>query len=282
MPVFNAFEATNPRLKKNKPFNEGATAGAAKVSSSRGGKSREELRTLGERNGWSDQELLARDVANLGADHYLWFEIFFPARLEHAAQIERNKRQNAERMPIWNSKRMWTGQATEDETERARVAADTFATRTPQFSRTLKDAEIMAQFMKDHELDGTLVQSYTTAFNSLLADEQLSPAPAESADDFLQNHPELHDRRTPPTITARNAKAHATADHFQKAREATAHAGTTSVTDYASDETGYPNYPSKYSFRRLVESLDAESYARRLKDDPQFAAAIDKLNNGNK
>ena len=28
----NAYEATNPRLKKGKPFNEGATAGTAKAT----------------------------------------------------------------------------------------------------------------------------------------------------------------------------------------------------------------------------------------------------------
>jgi hypothetical protein len=146
MPVFNAYAATNPRLKKNKPFNEDATAGAAKVS--RGGKGREELKAMGVANGWADDELDARDVANLSADHYQWFEAFFPARLEHAATLAENGRLNAERMPVWEARRMWRGQATKEETEKARAAGDAFASRTPQFSRTLENAEIMARFWK--------------------------------------------------------------------------------------------------------------------------------------
>jgi len=83
-------------------------------------------------------------------------------------------------------------------------------------------------------------------------------------------------------IAARTAQKEATEKFFEQAKAATAQAGATSLTDYpAADETGYPNFPSKYSFRKLVEGLSAEEYARRLKDDRQFSAALDRLNDGN-
>ena len=78
---------------KTKVFNEGATAGTAKVSS--GGKGREELKSLGERNGWADQELTAHEVGQLSADHYLWFSTFFPDRLEH--HVERRDGKNTDK-----------------------------------------------------------------------------------------------------------------------------------------------------------------------------------------
>lgn len=244
--------------------------------------SKGELKSLGERRNYQDRELDARAVSSLSSDEYLWFQAFFPARLEHAAQIESNKRQNAERMPVWNTRRMWEGKATPEEDEKARAAGDHFATRFPQFDRNLENAQAMVSYMQAHDLDATKVESYVSAYKALVEDGKLTPAPAQSANDFLRSHIELHDKRIPPIIQARNAKAQATAEHFQRARAATAQAGATSVTDYPADETGYPNYPTKYSFRRLVESLDAESYARRLKEDPQFSAALDRLNDGNK
>jgi len=56
-------------------------------------------------------------------------------------------------------------------------------------------------------------------------------------------------RRTHPV---REAKAAQTAKHFEAAANSTAKGTVVNFTDYAADETGYPDYPSKYSFRRLV------------------------------
>jgi len=184
-------------------------------------------------------------------------------------------------MPIWNARRMWEGRATPEEDERARIAGDTFATRTPQFARTMENATLMVEHMKLRDFDATEMSSYFTAFRELTEQGKLIVAPAQSADQYLAAHAELHDHRTPPLIQVREAKAAQTAKHFEAAANSTAKGTVVNFTDYAADEAGYPDYPSKYSFRRLVESLDADSYARRLKDDPQFAAAIDKLNNDN-
>lgn len=48
------------------------------------------------------------------------------------------------------------------------------------------------------------------------------------------------------------------------------------------ESTGYPQAPTKYSFRKLLDSLSADEFQRRVNEDPQFVAAIDKLNNGNR
>ena len=227
------------------------------------------------RHGWQIRPISHEDILKMSSAEFRFHEVWNKEALDRAFTIEQNKRTTE--LPIRNIKRMWEGKATPDENEKCRIAGDTFATRTPQFARTMENAMLMIEHMQAHDLDATKIESYTAAFRELTEQGRLTVAPAESADEFLRSHPELHDQRTPVLIQARQSKAQATAEHFQKAKEATGHAGTTSVTDYPADETGYPNYPSKYSFRRLVESLDAESYARRVKDDPQFAAAINKL-----
>jgi len=38
---------------------------------------------------------------------------------------------------------------------------------------------------------------------------------------------------------------------------------------------------TKYSLKKLLDSLDADSYRKRLNDDPAFATAVDRLQNGN-
>ncbi len=281
MPVFNAYEATNPRLKKSKPFNDGATAGTAKVSSSRGGKSREELKALGERMGWSVRELSMREIQQMSADETLWQGEFNKEGFDRAFTLAENGRLNAERMPIWNVRRMWGGGITPDEDSAARIAGNQFANRCLQFERTIENAQAIVEWMQAHELDATKVESYVSAFNALVEEGKLTPAPTQSADDFLRNHAELHDTRTPPIIAARNAKAEQTQKYFEAAANATARAGATQITTYPErDRIGYGDH-TRYSFRKLLESLPADDYKKRLIEDKSFAAAVDKLQNGN-
>ncbi len=245
--------------------------------------SKSELKSLGERKGWTVREISAREIQQqMSADEVLWHEAFNKENVDRAFERQRIDKHNREAMGQWAVKRMWEGKATPEENEKARIAGDTFAMRTPKFARTIESAQIMVEYMQQNDLDATKVESYVIAYKALVEDGKLTPAPAQSADDFLRSHPELHDTRTPPIIAVRAARKEATEKFFEQAKAATAQAGATSVTDYPADETGYPNYPTKYSFRRLVESLDAESYARRLKEDPQFSAALDRLNDGNK
>src|SRR5260370_37145263 len=229
MAVFNAYEATNPRLKK-KPFNDGVTAGTAKVSSSRGAKSRDALTALGERQGWRVRELSMREIQQMSADETLWHEAYNKENFDVAFTLAENGRLNRERMPVWNVRRMWNGRATSEEDSAALIAGNQFATRCPQFERSIENPQAIVEWMQANDLDATKVESYVRAFRALVEEGRLIPAKPESADDFLANHPELHDRRTPPIIAARNARVEGTRKHFEAAANAPTQSTSTTLT----------------------------------------------------
>jgi hypothetical protein len=111
----------------------------------------------------------------------------------------------------------------------------------------------------------------------------LKPEDKLSADQFFAAHPELHESRTPPIIIQKQQVAAATAKHFEQAKSGTAEGRAVRFTDMGGkDHSGYPSHPTKYSFRRLLDSLDSVEYQRRLTQDPTFAKAVDSLNDGNK
>src|SRR6266567_2255216 len=70
--------------------------------------SKSELKALGERRNYQDRALDARAVANLSSDEYLWFQTFFPARIEHAAQIENVKNHNKAAMKQVGAQQFWS------------------------------------------------------------------------------------------------------------------------------------------------------------------------------
>ena len=223
------------------------------------------------------RELTYEDIQNMSAKEAAWHQLHNAEHWRIAFEKEEIRRTNKQHMKVWDVRKQWREGVTEEQSRRAQEAGAEFASRFPTFEKTLENAHAIVQFMEEKDLDPTEIASYITAYRELINQGKLTAAPVQSADEFLHSHPELHDRRTPPLIQVREAKAAQTAKHFEAAANATAKGTVVNFTDYAADETGYPNYPSKYSFRRLVESLDADSYARRLKDDPQFSAAIDKL-----
>lgn len=280
--MYNGFIATNTRLKKNKTAKDSpSTAGMAKAPSG-GLKGREELKNLGEQYGWSVRELSLREIRQMSADETLWHEVFNRENFDSAFTRAENQRTNKERMEVWDKRRMWGGGATPEETEKARAAGDEFATRFPAFARTVENAQAMVRFLEENDLDGTQLSSYVTAFRALTEQGKLKLAPAQSANEYLAQHLELKDNRVPPLIAARNAKAEQTAKHFEAAANATAKGTIVSFMDYPSEQSGYPAAPTKYSFRKLLDSLSAEEYQKRLNQDAAFAAAVDKLQNGNK
>jgi len=228
------------------------------------------------------RELTYEGIQKMSAKEAAWHQQNNAENWRIAFEKEEIRRTNKQHMKVWDVRRQWREGVTKDQGRRAQEAGAEFARRFPAFERTIDNAHAITQFMEDNDLDATEVSSYVAAYRELTNQGKLTVAPVQSADQYLAAHPELHDLRTPPIIAARNAKAEQTAKHFEAAANATAKGTVVNFADYAADETGYPNYPSKYSFRRLVDSLDAESYARRLKEDPQFSAALDRLNDGNK
>jgi hypothetical protein len=240
--------------------------------------SKAELKSLGERKGWTAREVSMREIRQqMSAEEVLWHEAFNKENFDRAFTLAENRRLNQERMPVWNVKRMWAGHATKEEGEKSRNAGDQFAIRHPQFERTIENAMLMVEYMKSQDLDATKVQSYETAFRELTAEGKLTLVEAESADDFLRKHPELHERRTPPIIVARTAKAEATQEYFAQAASARATGNVVNVVDYGPQAHGVPPEPDKYSFKQKVRSMSASEIAQRCQDDPAFHKALDKL-----
>lgn len=196
---------------------------------------------------------------------------------------EERRRQSKTHVTQTKTKLQWQGNATDEESEQALIAGETFANKFPQFERTLANAQALCRYMQEHDLPGTELSSFITAFRALSEKGELTLAKTESAEEFLKNHSELTaSDQVPPMIQARQAKHQATTEFVAKTQAATAKSGSTTVVAYEDEQTGYPAAPNRYSFRKLLDSLSADEYQRRLNEDPQFAAAIDKLNNGNK
>lgn len=159
---------------------------------------------------------------------------------------------------------------------RKRHSVDGETVPTVETSATLEAATLMCEYMKRENLDAGVVGSYSKAFNALVEAGKITPLPYESADQFLANHQELLPNAVPPLIASQQAKAVGTADFVAKTQAASARARSTTVVDYEDEHTGYPAAPTKYSFKRLLDSLSADEYRRRVSEEPQFAPDIDK------
>jgi uncharacterized tellurite resistance protein B-like protein len=227
--------------------------------------------------GWTVHELSMREIQQMSADETLWHEAYNKENLDSAFTLAENQRLNKERMPVWETRRKWREGVTREETEKARIAGDQFATRFPQFERSLQNAELMVVYMREHDLDATQIQSYISAFREMSAEGRLTLVEPESASEFLHNHVELRDQRIPPLIAARNAKAEQTQKYFEQAASATNQGSVARVVDYPQEQRGVPPQPDKASFRMKVRSMSAAEIAQRCQDDLAFRKALDEL-----
>jgi len=243
--------------------------------------SKSELKSLGERRGWTVREISAREIQQMSAEEVLWHEAFNRDNFDGALERQRTAKHNREAMGQWAVRLMWEGKATPEQDVKARAAGNEFAIRFPTFERTVENAQIMVEHMREHSLDATRVDNYVAAYKALVEDGKLTPAPAQSSTDFYKAHPELHDTRTPPIIAARNAKQAATEKFFAEAREstATARSGATRVTDYGNEQQGVPPYSDieKTSLRSLVRRMSAAELEEKCQNDPSFKKALDSL-----
>jgi len=248
----------------------------AKMPTSTATATKEELQAMAAQMGWEPREVTYEDIQKMSSAELRFHEVWNKDKLERAFIIEQNKRINAERMEVWDKRRMWGGRATPEETEKARAAGDEFATRFPTFARTVENAQAMVRFLEENDLDGTRVSSYVTAFRALTEQGKLKLAPAQSANEYLAQHPELHDNRVPPLIAARHQREQNTEAHFAKSASATNEGSVTRVTDYG-QQKHVPPESEKYSFKMKVRAMSADELAQRCADDPAFKAALDAL-----
>lgn len=271
---YNHFLATTPRTRRKVAVHE-STAGAPIVS--RGGKSREELKALGERNGWTARALKMSDIRRASSDEVLWHEAFNKENLEAAFESAKVVCEIRESSKLENTQRMWRGKATEQESERARDMGEEFSRRFPQFERTLENAQKMVRYMETENLDGTKLESYVTAFRALSLEGKLTTTKPQSADDFLADHPELRDTRTPALIAARQQREQRTAEHFAKAANATTEGTVVNVVDYPQEARGVPAQPDKISFRKKIAGMSADQIRRECEINADFRRALDAL-----
>jgi hypothetical protein len=245
-----------------------------RVTNAATGASREQ----GERKGYSVRELTYREIQEMTADETAFHQRFNADNWKKAFAAEEQRKQSRKHIGEQRIALMWAGNATEEEDAAARAAGTEFTRRFPQFERTMPNAQAMAQYMKDNSLDGTRVDSYITAFRALVERGVIKVPRILSADEFLEQSDVLKDHRVPPLVAARTAKADATRQHFENAANSTAHAGSTSYTEYPDEQSGYPPAPTKYSFRKLLDSLSSDEFQKRLNEDSAFRAACDRLN----
>jgi len=286
--------------------------------------SKSELKALGVRRYYQDRALDARAVANLSSDEYLWFQTFFPARIEHAAQIENVKNHNKAAMKQVGAQQFWskywgtTNQAAPAEANRILGELQKFQASFPQFIVSRSENGVVLQWLRERHLELTyrnLVDSFEANalegrlhlnpsaigagsesevtgealtrhhnFHLLIQPQQrMSETDRLSADEYLAQNSQLHDKRLPPIVISRNAKKEATEKFFEQARAstATARSGATKVTDYEREPRGGSGATSisevqKASFRNLLNNLSAQEFAARC-EDPQFKASVDRL-----
>ncbi len=225
------------------------------------------------------RELTYEDIQKMSATEAAWHQQHNAEHWRIAFEKEEIRRTNKQHMKVWDIRRQWREGVTEEQSRRAQAAGAEFARRFPAFEQTIDNANAIVRFMEEKDLDSTEISSYVSAYRELTDQGKLTVAPAQSADQYLAAHSELHDTRTPPLMAVRNAKAEQTAKFFEAAASATRKGTVVNITDYPSEHTGYPAAPTKYSFRRLLDSLSAEDFQKRLNEDAAFVHAVNKLQN---
>lgn len=198
---------------------------------------------------------------------------------DNALTRAENQRVNGERQAVWDIRKKWAGTAgvSPEEAEQARRAGATFAERFPTFERSEANALKICQYMADHDLDPKQVSSYVEAFNALVKAGQIKLAPVQSANEYLAQHPELHETGISPLIAARHQREQNTEAHFAAGSTATSESTVTRVVDYGEQKHGFPRESEKYSFKMKIRAMSADELAQRCADDPAFKTALDAL-----
>lgn len=131
--------------------------------------SKSELKALGERRNYQDRELDARAVANLSSDEYLWFQVFYPTRLEDAAQRDTIKKHNKAAMKETEAQQFWNkywgtmNQASPEEANRILAELQSFQASFPQFIASRTENQVILEWLRDRNLELTfhnLAQSF--------------------------------------------------------------------------------------------------------------------------
>src|SRR5258707_556068 len=132
--MYNQFIAT--KLRRSKTVDSSSsTAGAAKTSAITA-RSKSELRELGERMQWAPGPRTTSEIQMMSSQQILWEEVWNTENYNKALLLPAIGKHNDAAMKQWANKRMWDGQQTEEQNQKAVAAADKFASNFQQFIRT--------------------------------------------------------------------------------------------------------------------------------------------------
>ena len=195
--------------------------------------SKAELESAAKRFGWSRRELSLKDITEMSSGESRYHEICNPDQYAAAFEREAVGKHNDDAMKQWAVKRMWDGQATEQESEKAYAAGDRFALSYSQFIRSQSNCLAIAGYMRENNFDATRVESYVAAFKLLVSEGKLVVSPKAAnigpeeaitgeelrgyarlsellephrvvtaeqkmgASEYWKSHPELHSREVP-------------------------------------------------------------------------------------
>lgn len=310
--MYNQFLATRPKARRQKDDSPATAGTGGRVP--RVGVNKSDLEAQGAQQGWTVGPVTAEQVKDMSSAALRWHEEFNKQNLEKAFTSQAVDKYNKNVRVNQASKRMWDGQATEEESQQAFAAGDRFASNYAQFLRTHANAEAITKYMEEHNLDATKVQSYIEAFDELapsgklalspkaagigpeerlegeavkrysrlhlltMPNKALKPEDKLSADDWFAQHPELHDTRTPPLMQKQLIKDANTAAFQKQTDDATAstRGGKTNVVDYGPQQR-VPAEPERHSFKQKIRSMSATELAERCQLDPAFKKALDEM-----
>jgi hypothetical protein len=310
--MYNQFLATRPRSRRKDSGQESGTAGAGKVP--RVGVNKSDLEAQGAQHGWTARPLTHKEVLAMSSSEIRWHEQFNKQNLDKALAEPGKIKAHKDIDSQWKATKFWddtTGiSVTPDEYETLIAEFKKFIDHYPQYKTPLADEnnDVIFGWLRDRHmapifsnlvlafeanaLEGKLWLNPSAisagkesevfgtdhhAFDLLVQPQRRNADDGLSADDFLQAHKDvLADKRVPPLIAAREAKANATASYFYQTGTVTASSGSTKVLDYPQLQYGVPPQSEKYSFRKLVDSMSSTELAQRCQRDPAFKKALDE------
>jgi hypothetical protein len=312
--MYNQFIAT--RKKGRRAATESNTAGAAKISTVTA-RSKSELRELGEKMGWAPGPRTMEEINAMSSQQVLWEEAWNGEEYTKALALPEKIKAHKDIDSQWKAKKFWDADATGGDSvspEEYKALAGgfkKFIEHYPQYKGKHADEnnDVIFGWLRERHmspifsnlclafeataLEGRLwlspsaisagkeSETYGTQhhnFDRLIQPQRRNADDGLSADDFLQAHKDvLADKRVPPLVLAREAKANATASYFHQTETVTASSGSTKVLDYPQLQHGVPPQSEKYSFRKLVDSMSSTQLAQRCQQDPAFKKALDEM-----
>src|SRR6267154_604895 len=149
MTVFNSYITTNTKLRKDKTFSEGQTAGSSKTP--RVGVNKSDLQAQGDQHGWTVRPLTMPEINKMSSAELRWHEEFNAENLSACFQKKANIEQNNRNQESWDIKKKWDNvtPASDDDKKTMREVAAHFFRLYPQWIQNESNATALWDYMKN-------------------------------------------------------------------------------------------------------------------------------------